>query len=519
MLLAFWLMLVAGTCSRMDSDPDIWGHTLYGIRHLSLGESTPNDPFSYTAANAPWVNHEWLCELIFGLLWQKMGTAGFWAMRLMFVALSLFIVLSLTYESTRGLWAGLILLPLGCLELAQGYSFRPQLFTYMGLALVMLLACRIHQQRRWSVWWTFLVVPLLCCWVNWHGGFVVGLCFLSFLLLHQSVEHLRGNVELSRLAVTTAAILAAWLATLINPYGFGLWAWMWQALSTSRSMRITEWATAAGFERQYSLIPFYTISALTVATLILTRRKRDWFEWGIMSAMCVASWLQTRHSGLFCMAVIAYLPKYIESAFPGLARPSTFSRAFVSATCIIAALFAVGIHFTSGHRPTTILVDLKTQPYNALSFIKANKLQGNFVVMFDWAQFAIWHLHDTSRVAFDGRFRTVYPKTVEDDYFRFHLGREQWSNLLDDYDTQLVLMGAHWPALERMKQRKDWRMVYHSGKLNSPIGVDQESEEAVVFLKRGEFPQFEERLDRGQVMVPVRRTMFRFDEPLASEDS
>ena len=63
--------------SMTMGDPDLWGHTLYGIRAHEQGVLVERtDPFSYTAQGAEWVNHEWLTEMAYGLLWTNFGNSG-----------------------------------------------------------------------------------------------------------------------------------------------------------------------------------------------------------------------------------------------------------------------------------------------------------------------------------------------------------------------------------------------------------------------------------------------------------
>ncbi len=71
--IASWLFL----CSFTMADPDLWGHTLYGIRTIDQGVLVERtDPFSYTAGGDPWVNHEWATEYEFGWLWTQFGNSG-----------------------------------------------------------------------------------------------------------------------------------------------------------------------------------------------------------------------------------------------------------------------------------------------------------------------------------------------------------------------------------------------------------------------------------------------------------
>ena len=56
---ALLVSCIVFSCSLTLADPDLWGHTLYGLRAIEQGVATERfDPFSYTAPSAVWVNHE-----------------------------------------------------------------------------------------------------------------------------------------------------------------------------------------------------------------------------------------------------------------------------------------------------------------------------------------------------------------------------------------------------------------------------------------------------------------------------
>ena len=48
------------------ADPDLWGHVLFGQRMLNQSSIDTVEPFSWTAAGHPWINHEVLAEIALG---------------------------------------------------------------------------------------------------------------------------------------------------------------------------------------------------------------------------------------------------------------------------------------------------------------------------------------------------------------------------------------------------------------------------------------------------------------------
>ena len=171
------------------------------------------------------------------------------------------------------------------------------------------------------------------------------------------------------------------------------------------------------------------------------------------------------------------------------------------------------MHAPPNHRPWAIVVPMRGQPYNAFKFIRQNGLSGNLVVRFRWAQAAIWYLYPDCRVAFDRRFRTVYPLEIEDAYFGLQYSIEDQADLLDRYDTHMVLMHSDWEGIDYMNRRQDWRKVYESAQADDPED-EQRYEQVVLFVKRGVFPEFEARVSAGTVTVPPARKSFHFGEAL-----
>ena len=62
--------------SYVTVDPDLWGHIKFG-EDLWQGMALPqSDPYAFTTGGHPWINHEWIAELIFYLTYRYFGDAG-----------------------------------------------------------------------------------------------------------------------------------------------------------------------------------------------------------------------------------------------------------------------------------------------------------------------------------------------------------------------------------------------------------------------------------------------------------
>ncbi len=512
LLLALAFLSWAAVGRNLGSDPDLWGHLRYGLDHLDHGHLSRTDPYSYTAPQAEWINHEWLCELVFALAWRTAGVLGLWALSMGLVAVTLGIMLSLMITATRGFWAVTGIYVACWFSMSIGFSMRPQLFTFALTAVALWWVDRLFVARTWPLVRALALVPLCALWANLHGGFLVGVALLLFVAAHELVRWLAGHCSARRAGATAGVVGLAVLATLLNPYGWHLWRWLFQALSVSRADAITEWGSAFGHGSQRDLLGYYAMVVLLAVVLLRSPLRRSSLELGLLVATAAAAWIQVRHVVIFCMIAAIYLPRHLEAMVPLLARPRSFHPRFRRVAAAFMVVAAIVLNARPSQRPDRLAVPLSEQPYLAFQFIHQQGLQGNLAVEFNWAQAAIWYLHDSCKVAYDGRFRTVYPPPVERAFVDFARATGDWSRLLDDYPTDLVLMPDHWSGWPLLEQRGDWVCLYRSDR--SSGGGSSDGEGAVLFARRGRYVDLERRVAEGSGARPPRRTTFWFGEPL-----
>src|SRR5215831_4222552 len=74
------LFLLASFClfwfSDTVADPDLWGHIRFGQDILRTGSLIRTDTYSYRTAGQVWINHEWLSEVIFAGIYNRLGPRG-----------------------------------------------------------------------------------------------------------------------------------------------------------------------------------------------------------------------------------------------------------------------------------------------------------------------------------------------------------------------------------------------------------------------------------------------------------
>jgi hypothetical protein len=263
------------------------------------------------------------------------------------------------------------------------------------------------------------------------------------------------------------------LSTLVNPYGIGLWKFLLRSLSEPR-LQLAEWRPFGPDQ-----IFFYRFTALMVftlaAALVSGKSVKSLYFW-LFAGLALAAYLQRRHSPFAVMAAVpaaaAALPSILRRRnLRKLSLSPSLSRTLAAALGLLAASQAVLMAITLVREGGRISVNPDHYPVRAAAFMKANGVRGNLVTLFEWGEYAIYHLYPSCRVAFDGRFRTVYPPELISAYWAFDRGGPRGARLLSRYPATAALLERAMWGCRYLERDPGWVRVY-------------EDSRSVLFLKK-----------------------------------
>ena len=312
-------VLIAGTLTfffaRTTADPDLWGHLRFGLDTVTTGHIVRPDTYSYVTVDQTWVNHEWLAETITALAYTLAGASGLIALKI----LLLLLVAAVVYAHLRhsGLAAGgtaLLLVPLFAMLLPWTQSLRPQLFSYLGFAVILSILIRAERSSTRWLWWAPLVFGI---WANLHGGFLAGLAFvLLWAGLHVvfSWQRMTRRWQTLRFGAIGPALVATLLATLMNPYGINLLIFLRTAF-TSRA-EIAEWHPLHPVAAEG--IGYVVMLVLATVGLVRSRRRQRPALVGMLLAAALLPLVARRHLPLFGIAWALIAGEHIAHAWPRL---------------------------------------------------------------------------------------------------------------------------------------------------------------------------------------------------------
>jgi hypothetical protein len=395
------LVLTSGAfvCAHASVDPDLWGHVRFGADTLRNGGVSSLDPYSF-AQDMPWVNHEWLSEIVQALAYRAGGVAGLLVLKalLLFAAFALLARAVRTVPEPYRWWA----LAAGIIAIAPaGYTIRPQLWTLLLLP-VLWLALR-HPR-------SVLFVPLVFgLWANLHGGWIVGLAVAVLWFIGAIVDDvvIREKPDApDRRWVPAVAIGAGLAATLVNPYGWRLWMFLLSTVRTSRN--IGEWRPIWQQPDATEVI-LWLLVTLVVAVPAVSRRAAG-FSWAgalPVAWLAVMSLFVARLVPIFGeVAVLAHTAVRRSADRPDRTPTARRLAPFVVVDAVVVAAVAL-VNLIPQSRCLPITGPWAPDLHAAGAF-ESSSIHGHVVLPFDWGEYAIWHWGPRLRVSDDGRRETVY---------------------------------------------------------------------------------------------------------------
>ncbi|MDM8542404.1 hypothetical protein QUF90_15115 [Desulfococcaceae bacterium HSG9] len=446
--------------SLMQADPDLWGHIKFGEDLWAAGKLVRFDPYSFTAYNHPWNNHEWLAELFFYFAYFWQGDAGLLFGKL-FVGLCIAVCLSkichirqyhpLVYA------VGMIL---AIFVISPGFMIRPQIFSFLFFTFFLYI---LHIYYKLKKNYLFLLPFIMVMWVNLHGGFLMG---WALLILAVSSETIIGWV--SQRKNPQNKLLWMWtgvtsLAVCINPYGYKLLVFLFQSLTVNRD--ITEWRPIVWDD--LSFLRFKIMACLFIITLCMNIKKSSGWEVCAILMILFASLRHQRHTPFFAIICAPYLIHHLSETFQSFQKivklPHLTKSVFNCLTIFIGLLAIYQFYSTVSLYAQTkcrIIVSPKEYPVSAVRFLNLNNIQGNIILPFTWGEYAIWKLYPDCRVSIDGRFRTVYDESVIQAHFIHPDDISRLQELINQYPADIFLarQSSFWNTF--IKENKNWIYVY-----------------------------------------------------------
>jgi len=296
-------------------DPDFWWHLRSGQLILQNGSLLHTDPFTYTVSSHVWTMHEWLSEVLFAELYHWGGLAAVVLVLSVVSWLGVLCILGRARLDRPGPFA----LGIGMvLAVIAGYPIwgpRAQMITFAFACLTLLLAERhLREGGRLAL----LLLPTFLVWGNLHSGFLIGLGFITVIVVAETVAHLlhiKGRAPAARVRSLALILLGSLVVCAINLNGPSIILYPFGTLgSAAQQSLILEWHSPDFHDRS---VRTFGVMLLSLVAFIVANRSIRLRDAALVLVTVVLALQSVRHIALF---VAAATPVWITQAEILLAR-------------------------------------------------------------------------------------------------------------------------------------------------------------------------------------------------------
>lgn len=459
------------------ADYDIWYHLKFG-EHFVTNKTFQLDHsmFSWTPADPNWKYGIWLGSSFLYLLYSFAGIYGLELFK-WFVIFSIaglyFYYCSKSGDKidvTNVMLAFLMVVVLN----ATASLVKPDNFTLIFFTAIVFIYfhTKLYQKKF------FYLYPLIfLLWVNTHGGFLVGLFFISIAFAGEMLTfYLRRNDAFSKRLIFefAAVVVLSYLATLINPYGLSYHIYIIPTYFKGEIMgyagrvfafsSLWKYLFTDYFRLRDSFIAAMFLAAIFIILAIYLFRRKRFFDAGIAVLNLTFFYLGSNTSrvisffAIIAIFSIAYIIKRADAL--------SFKRSMAVISAAIFLFMASMVTYDSLTK-TTFRSWIPTDadyvlPEREAAFIKKFNLPGPIFNDYLIGGYLIWALYPEYKIFIDPRYGPYWKETGP-DYFNFESNATEYE--LKKFNQKYPFKTAifHYVASNFIKlfmRSDEWKLMY-----------------------------------------------------------
>jgi hypothetical protein len=447
---------------RNATDPDLWWHLRTGQLILENHKLFRVDPYSFTKLGQPWVDHEWLSQLVIYGLYRIGGWGGLIGAFAALIALAFFLVF---LRSKGQPYVAGTLTVWGAIASVPSFGVRPQMFTLFLASLFLFVLVR--SQERVPLLWS--IPALMVFWVNLHAGYALGIAFLVIFLVGDAVELALGHEQepqargrLKTLAAVTAASIAV---VPLNPYGLAMYRYPFETLH-SRAMLayIGEWQSPDFHQAKYLAALGLILAWLAVPILSPARLRAR--ELLLLAFTMGAALRSVRHIPIFALVAVPLLSGIIQARFDQTrSSPFDLRSPLTPIKLMVNVLLLGGVLGFATARVWSVVAkqgasESKEFPSAAVRFLKAAQAPPPLMNHYNWGGYFIWQLYPQYRVYIDGRADLYGDSFLEEFAATYYLRGSSWRSGLERWGVRTVVLPPDAPLVTALSSLPEWKVVF-----------------------------------------------------------
>lgn len=423
------------------TDPDYYWHVGYGEWIIANGRLPTEDFWSWTFAGHPYRLTQWLGEVFMGganLLAGEMGTS-------VLAAMLVTLTMAASYRAARCYLdnrLAALTLAIACNSILVPLACRPHQFTHLGLAVLAWIVAEYQTGNRFAI----RFIPFLfAAWVNLHGGYAFGLVYLGMVCGTLALDaYLKHDQETLRFFVAPLAIATGvgFLATLLNPYGWGAWQYAIEItnLKSSSTGIVDEWASV-NIKTEVGM-SFFMVVSVVMASMAMSKRRAPLSQVLLAIGLCAIGWSAVRLSLMVTMLLVPLIaPALRDTAFyalvfDGEARKYDRPIHVLKGVAVVSLVLASSLGM-AGISKTTENYMLAKMPVEEVEFIRKHNISGKLLNTPETGGYLIRQLG--YKVSIDTRL-DLYGDRSLFEYLFASRGDAGWKDYVVRHDPDIILM-------------------------------------------------------------------------------
>lgn len=407
-------------------EPDLWWHLAHGRENLT-GHIVRTNLFSFAYPDYRQRYTSWLFDTGSFVAWQTAGPVGIQVSQAVLLIAALLILFA-ACRIRAPAWSAAAVLALGFFILEPRAIPRPHLVSFAGFAACTWLIERSMSKRTpASLWWT---VPLIAVWSNFHVECVFGVLLLGVFSMAELIwpSWLARRQAWQALGITAVA----GFATILNPYGWGLAAYLYENLSVPRIVAIAELQPP----RLPGYRAFFVYLLLTAGLLASQPRRQTMSEVAIAIVFGTLGLMHLRETPLVLLATAPTVA----------ARLSALTARGLDYRAILITMFAgslalsripVPLLFTEFRVGRAAVEPPQFFSPQAIGFMQQKGLEGAVFNSHNLGGYLAWYLYPGVRIFQDSRLQAYPP-----EHFRRIIeaseSQDAWNTLVAGIDWAVI---------------------------------------------------------------------------------
>ena len=477
LFLVVFLFLILGGKDLLGDADTAW-HIGIGRYILETGTVPDTGIFSYTAANMPWMAHEWLTELIFAVIHKFAGLNGI----VLLAALAIAYTHSTFYGFllSRGVNTALaLILTIAAMATTSVHWLaRPHI---LSMPILLFWYMALEEYRLTGKRSIYLLPLVTVLWVNLHGGFMAGLLLTAVYWLGSLAEFSfskdeKVRAEQKKNIITYGKVgLLAIAASLVNPHGYKALLFPFRIMGQELNIgRINEWLSP----NFHNFLPYEYLLLALIVVLGFSLFRPGFIEAGLVLLWTHLSLHSVRYGPIFAIIIIPIMAIRLEglmkegraggnrlissvSAFSDrIQKTSASLKGHVLQTIIILSVTAITLAGGKvlGMPFMKYEFDKKKLPVEALEFAERNRIEGRLFNTYHFGGYLIYKGFPRDGVFVDGR-ADMYDAFLK-NYFDVVDLKPEWKEVLERFDIDWILITANSPLSVLLLESDQWSLVY-----------------------------------------------------------